>query len=278
MFGPKDSLSELNNAIADSENEILAPYLHGPFADLTHPVLQTKAGRLLHRGTKFISDDLLNLASLCHRLELTRKQANSENSDDAFWYSFVPLDIENFLFQFRALLDHIPPLLSPFANKPGQLPSDSYEDFLNFAASHPRRFSSLFDNDLEKLITQSAWVKDIRHLRVEILHNGSAATAFDPKVDGILFQIRLENYQRAYRPPVDLEALVSINENHVLRFDSFAAIYFGRLLTLLNRIAQWIYAQPMNFEKSRNTVHMHYIGYGTLRSWARSTLDRMELA
>ena len=127
MCEVQDTLRKASDLVTNDEH---GSYWAGQFVDMS---IQVKIAlshnhKLLkiHQALENIHEDVWNVGTLVHRLEWLRDLAIHNQLDIVKWTLFARLDIEYFHVELRSILDYVASILGTIAQKPKQVPSDSF--------------------------------------------------------------------------------------------------------------------------------------------------------
>jgi hypothetical protein len=208
------------------------------------------------RAIRHIQRDLWNAATLVARLEWLTAMAVAGELHTEAWRSFCSLDVTHYFIALRSAMDYSCHVIDDLAPRRGQLPK-SFERLKQRLGA----LSSRMPPNIPDLIGNTHWFDELRAVRNALVHEGGNTLVFCEPQDGVaMFQI----YNSDSEPLLSHEMLM-YNE-HVIRFDRFAAWSMAHFLTYLNTLGDLL-SPPWDGDPRVGITQSYCFGFATLHRW-----------
>jgi hypothetical protein len=216
-----------------------------------------------------INSDVWNICRV-DRIEWFRNYAIAENIEKTkpfVWHEYTSIDIEYFFTQIRSILDYVATVINALADKPGELP-ESFNDLYTKLTNNPSTWQPKLGEPFCSVIKSASWYKEVRTVRDNLIHHGSDTFVFGRPEDGILFQV-----MRGLKGSILIEQLMW-NE-YVVDFRLYAALYFSKLLFLLEQIGN-IILERLQSSTISSGPWVNFSGLSILAEWINQLVEKLE--
>lgn len=224
--------------------------------------------KYLRRQCTVVKHSLRNTVELCFRLEAVREQFAEGLMRRGSWDSMAGLDVEAFHVQLRSLMDPAAKIIRMYARQPGTVPKGSFNDLRKWLAKDEGRAEKSLGGKFFDLVKGVSWFEEIREVRNALIHDGATSMTFGDPGSGILFWIRNSQNQSVVKLREGWRRVIELNDNHVLKFEPYAALYLGAAVELLEQIAHEILPLLPDSDETVHEAHFVGPGFGLLREWA----------
>jgi hypothetical protein len=221
----------------------------------------------LQEHLAYIKQDNWNLQTLCRRLDWQKRATSEGKIDDLLSSSFAACDINLFHVQFRSLFDYLAKVINLISDKPGQVPSDSFEQLYNWVERVESNRQRIGD-DLARIVASCDWFKDLRGVRNSIVHFGGETVVF-PETDRILFQVYDGFRNRHIHFPE-----IMFNEN-IVDFELYSGLLIGYLITCLEEVSLAI-RRRLDVKHFGGDVRSYHGGLPVIRNWIEKVVSLEE--
>jgi hypothetical protein len=197
-------------------------------------------------------------------------RSNWYNQQPLTWSSYTGLDIQEFHFEFRSILDYVSAILVKLSDKSGQVKGEnSFRELYQWLESETTAENKL-GTQISAIIRAGYWYDDIRQIRDNIIHYGADAFVFGTPKDGILFQVSKKNINQ-----INIKELMW-NDN-IVDFELYAGLYFARMLVLLDKLGKLIISKiPKQYISS--SVKANYDGLSVYARWINRLVEKINSA
>lgn len=215
--------------------------------------------RQLLSSLQYIEQDVWNLQTLAQRLEWQKHLIAQRDNDYLILCKFVACDINLFHVQFRSVFDYIAKTLALSSNKPGSVPSASFEKLQNWLRKEAHQHT--MGEELAQIAISCDWFRDLREVRNEIVHSGGETLAF-PESGRILFQVydAYKNRKIHFRE-------VMFND-YIVDFELYCGLFMGYLISYLEKVAQAVRSK-FDVKGTGSNVQSYHGGLPVLRDWMK---------
>ena len=205
-------------------------YLHGSFPNLvaSASTLGTIPGNDVARAMNHMFWDIRTINSLFHRLEWTTQTARLGRIPAEMWRTYAALDVEHFWIQIRSILDYAAAATAAAAARPGNVPSSSMNQLVNWLAKKPSNRDRL-GADLAAAVESLPDLPLIKGVRDAVVHHGGLTLVFGEPTEGLRVQV----YRGNWNPLLKL----TDEPTTMVDFRQLASLLLANELLFLERLA-----------------------------------------
>lgn len=222
---------------------------------------------VLARDIIDISLYINTLGIACEKISWERDLHFNRKIDDSQYKAYAGCDIEYFHMVFKTTFDRLLPIINKISDSPGQIPLNSFNSFLNDWITNPNNKIRLGESLLNVVLKYFSWFNEIKEIRDPIVHPEDILITqifIDEKErNRILFQV-----DEGFKHKIS-KSEVMYNDN-VVDFEKYAGLYFGYLISSLERLSYYIFDK---FNIQKNLIGIQHGGFWPIvKKWIEQLL------
>ena len=198
-----------------------------------------------------IQTDLMNIATIIHRLDNEFSLMNTQNISFDLWRYYASLDIESLFRKYRSLLDNIAQLIKSFIGSESLPPS--FHTLYNKIDKY-KEVSLPFKAIIKKI----DWFNNIKEIRDKIDHYAAEVNVKKSKNNELMFICSELGPSLTNLPEKNLLYNLNLDvEEGFVNFTKFTGVYVGYLIWSLEEICKLIYTQLKTSELDKQSKLCH---------------------